>query len=78
MRAEPVAALAEQVRRLIASPDRASSDRDLLARFISGRDEAAFAALSPSRQKAHALSVSDAKTDATRERRVAKVLDSLA
>ncbi|WP_375002545.1 YdeI/OmpD-associated family protein [Aeromicrobium sp. CTD01-1L150] len=38
----------------------------------------AFDALAPSRRKAHAVSVADAKSDATRERRVLKVLDSLA
>lgn len=38
---------------------------------------AAWAALSPSRQKAHAASVADARTDATRERRVAKVVEAL-
>lgn len=39
---------------------------------------AAWATLSPSRQKAHALSVDGAKTDETRDRRVAKVIESLA
>jgi len=50
-----------------------------LAEALAGKPgaEAAFAALAPSKQKAHALSVAEAKTDATRERRVAKVLDSL-
>ncbi|MFD6178879.1 MULTISPECIES: YdeI/OmpD-associated family protein [unclassified Isoptericola] len=38
---------------------------------------AAWAALSPSKQKAHALSVEGARTDETRDRRVAKVLDAL-
>lgn len=37
----------------------------------------AFDALAPSRRKAYATSVSDAKTDATRERRVAKVVTEL-
>ncbi|MDO9456467.1 YdeI/OmpD-associated family protein [Nocardioides sp.] len=37
----------------------------------------AWAALSPSRQKAHALAVASAKTDETRERRLRKVLDEL-
>lgn len=51
-----------------------------LAEALAARPgaEAAFAALAPSKQKAHALSVADAKTDATRDRRVAKVIDSLA
>lgn len=39
---------------------------------------AAWETLSPSRQKAHALSVDGARTDETRDRRVAKVLESLA
>lgn len=39
--------------------------------------EKAWASLSYSRQKAHALSVDGAKTDETRERRVQKVLDDL-
>ena len=38
---------------------------------------AAWAALSPSRQKAHALAVESAKTEETRERRLAKVLADL-
>ena len=38
---------------------------------------AAWEALTPSRQKAYALSVSSAKTEETRRRRVAKVLDAL-
>lgn len=37
----------------------------------------AFAALSPSRQKAHVTSVEGAKTDATRERRIAKAVAEL-
>jgi len=37
----------------------------------------AWAALSYSKQKAHALSIEGAKTDETRARRVAKVLDAL-
>ena len=36
-----------------------------------------FDALSYSRQRAHVLSVEGAKTDATRERRIAKVLADL-
>ena len=39
--------------------------------------QAAFAALSPSAQKAHIVSVTSAKTDETRERRIAKVLADL-
>lgn len=41
------------------------------------RASAAWAALSHSAQKAHALSVSSAKTEETRQRRLAKVLDSV-
>ncbi|MFD9848390.1 YdeI/OmpD-associated family protein [Streptomyces parvus] len=37
----------------------------------------AFAALAPSRQKAHVASVQGAKTDATRERRIAKAVAEL-
>lgn len=39
--------------------------------------KAAFEALSPSRRKAHALSIEDAKTEETRHRRVEKVLAEL-
>lgn len=38
---------------------------------------AAWAALSYSKQKAHALSINEAKTETTRDRRVAKVLEAL-
>lgn len=38
--------------------------------------KAAFEALSPSRKKAHALSVEGARTDETRERRVAKAIEA--
>jgi hypothetical protein len=38
---------------------------------------AAFDALSPSKRKAHAQAVASAKAEATRERRIAAVLDSL-
>ncbi|MFE6971687.1 YdeI/OmpD-associated family protein [Isoptericola sp. NPDC057653] len=50
-----------------------------LAAALADRPDAAaaWAALSASRQKAHALSVDGAKTDETRDRRVAKVLESL-
>lgn len=41
------------------------------------RAATAWAALSYSAQKAHALSVSSAKTEETRQRRLAKVLDAL-
>ena len=36
-----------------------------------------WAALSYSKQKAHALSIEGAKTDETRDRRVAKVIEQL-
>ncbi|MFC8600451.1 YdeI/OmpD-associated family protein [Isoptericola sp. NPDC057191] len=50
-----------------------------LAAALADRPDAAaaWAALSASKQKAHALSVTDARTDETRDRRVAKVVDSL-
>lgn len=38
---------------------------------------AAFDALSPSARKEHARAVTDAKQDATRERRIAKIVESL-
>ncbi|MDQ1588527.1 MAG: hypothetical protein QOJ77_1692 [Microbacteriaceae bacterium] len=38
---------------------------------------AAFDALSPSKQKAHAVSVESAKTDETRQRRITAVVDAL-
>lgn len=43
---------------------------------VPGAEEA-FRALAPSRQKAHVTSVSDAKTDATRRRRIDKVVADL-
>ncbi|QNG36934.1 DUF1905 domain-containing protein [Geodermatophilaceae bacterium NBWT11] len=48
-----------------------------LAAVMDDADRAAFAALSPSKQKAHALAVDGAKTDATRDRRVEAVLVAL-
>ncbi|GAA2720493.1 DUF1905 domain-containing protein [Cellulomonas aerilata] len=51
---------------------------DLAVALASDRAAAdAWAALSVSRQRAHALSVDGAKTDETRARRVAKVLAAL-
>lgn len=38
---------------------------------------AAWERLAPSKQKAHALAVTEAKTDETRDRRVAKIVESL-
>lgn len=43
---------------------------------VPGAEEA-FRALAPSRQKAHVTSVDDAKTDATRRRRIDKVVGDL-
>lgn len=43
---------------------------------VPGAQEA-FRALSPSRQKAHVTSIDDAKTDATRQRRITKVVEEL-
>ena len=50
-----------------------------LAEAWAGDDalRASFEALSPSRQTALTLPIADAKTDATRERRVAAALDAL-
>lgn len=49
-----------------------------LAEALAAADlRSAFDALAPSRRKEHARSVTEAKQDATRERRVAKVLDAL-
>ncbi|TWX38828.1 DUF1905 domain-containing protein [Frigoribacterium sp. ACAM 257] len=50
-----------------------------LAEAWAGDDalRASFAALSPSRQKALTLPIADARTDTTRERRVAAALDAL-
>ncbi|NEB04111.1 DUF1905 domain-containing protein [Streptomyces sp. SID13726] len=43
---------------------------------VPGAEEA-FRALAPSRQKAHVTSVDDARTDATRRRRIDKVISEL-
>jgi hypothetical protein len=48
-----------------------------LAAAFTEADAAAWATLSPSAQKAHAASITDAKTDETRERRIEKVLTTL-
>lgn len=48
-----------------------------LAEQMTEADTAAWQKLSPSAQKAHAASITDAKTDATRESRIAKVLAAL-
>lgn len=50
-----------------------------LAGELAGDDDAraAWSALSPSRQRAHADSINGAKTDATRTKRVAKVMAEL-
>ncbi len=48
-----------------------------LSEALDGPARAAFDALSSSRQLAHVLSVDGAKTDETRDRRVAKVLAEL-
>ncbi len=50
---------------------------DLAAALETAGVRAAFDALAPSRSKAHVVSVSDAKTEDTRARRVQKVVDSL-
>jgi len=50
---------------------------DLASALESAGVRVAFDALSPSRSKAHVVSVDDAKTPETRARRVQKVVDSL-
>jgi hypothetical protein len=50
---------------------------DLAAALSAAGLSDAFAALAPSHRKEHVRSVSDAKTDATRARRIEKVLDAL-
>ncbi|PPK66821.1 bacteriocin resistance YdeI/OmpD-like protein [Actinokineospora auranticolor] len=57
--------------RVVEVPD------DLAAALAEGGARAAFDALSYSHQRAHALSVADAKTEATRQRRIAKVVTAL-
>ena len=55
----------------VAVPD------DLAAALDAAGLREKFAALAPSHRKEHVRAVSDAKTDATRQRRVEKVLDAL-
>ena len=55
--------------RVVEAPDELAA-----ALATDAAAQAAFAALSPSAQKAHIVSVTGAKTDETRERRIAKVL----
>ncbi|RLK59344.1 YdeI/OmpD-associated family protein [Actinokineospora cianjurensis] len=50
---------------------------DLAAALAAAGGRAAFDKLSYSHQRAHVLSVTDAKTDATRQRRVEKVVTAL-
>ena len=50
---------------------------DLAAALDAAGLREAFAALSPSRRKEHVRSVTDAKVEATRQRRVEKVVDTL-
>lgn len=52
---------------------------DDLASAVAGAPgaQAAWDALAPSKRKAHATSVADAKTPETRERRIAKIVDGL-
>lgn len=50
---------------------------EALAAHFGDAETAAWAALSPSAQKAHVASITDAKTDETRDRRVEKVLATL-
>ncbi|NUP42113.1 MAG: DUF1905 domain-containing protein [Streptomyces sp.] len=63
---------------LDTAPRTVEPPSDLAAALASvpGAEEA-FRALSPSRQKAHVTSIDDAKTAATRQRRIAKVVGEL-
>ncbi|MET7869099.1 YdeI/OmpD-associated family protein [Streptomyces cyaneofuscatus] len=63
---------------LDTAPRTVEPPADLAAALAAAPGAAeAFAALSPSRQKAHVTSVEGAKTDATRERRIAKAVAEL-
>ncbi|MFF2858515.1 YdeI/OmpD-associated family protein [Streptomyces rubiginosohelvolus] len=63
---------------LDTAPRTVEPPEDLAAALAAAPGAAeAFAALSPSRQKAHVTSVEGAKTDATRERRIAKAVTEL-
>ncbi|MET9926256.1 MULTISPECIES: YdeI/OmpD-associated family protein [unclassified Streptomyces] len=63
---------------LDTAPRTVEPPEDLAAALAAAPGAAeAFAALSPSRQKAHVTSVEGAKTDATRERRIAKAVAEL-
>ncbi|MFI0873883.1 hypothetical protein C6W96_11555 [Streptomyces sp. CS149] len=63
---------------LDTAPRTVEPPEDLAAALAAAPGAAeAFAALAPSRQKAHVASVEGAKTDATRERRIAKVVAEL-
>lgn len=50
---------------------------ELVAALEAAGVRAAFDALAPSRRKAHAAAVADAKSDATRQRRVASIVEGL-
>ncbi|MFF2716755.1 YdeI/OmpD-associated family protein [Streptomyces sp. NPDC058011] len=63
---------------LDTAPRTVEPPEDLAAALAAAPGAAeAFAALSPSRQKAHITSVEGAKTEATRERRIAKAVAEL-
>ncbi|MYV62267.1 DUF1905 domain-containing protein [Streptomyces sp. SID4931] len=63
---------------LDTAPRTVEPPEDLAAALAAAPGAAeAFAALAPSRQKAHVTSVEGAKTDATRERRIAKAVAEL-
>ncbi|MFE4380140.1 YdeI/OmpD-associated family protein [Streptomyces cyaneofuscatus] len=63
---------------LDTAPRTVEPPEDLAAALAEAPGAAeAFAALSPSRQKVHVTSVEGAKTDATRERRIAKAVAEL-
>jgi hypothetical protein len=62
---------------LDAAPRETPVPDDLAAALAEARVREAFDALSPSRRKAHVVSVDGAKAPETRARRVASVVDSL-
>ena len=66
---------------VVIEADTAPREIEVPAALSTALDEAglraAFDALAPSRRKEHARSVDEARQETTRERRIAKILDSL-
>ena len=62
---------------LLDAPRAVEVPEDLAAALDAAGVRAAFDALAPSRRKEHVRSVVEAKAEATRQRRVAKVVDGL-